>query len=385
LVDRLWEKIRGRFNLEPRQILFNASHTHAGPMTWPRIDQKHCSDRKMCFPDTEYMKRLEENILTAVEKALENRKPAHASFGIGETRIGICRRAQDISAYRGPASGYLGIYANFPNPLKEVDRTCLVIQFTDENGSPLAIVFRASCHPTTMSHDNYLVSAEYPGAARRILEERTGAPAMFLQGMAGDVKPRRVAMENSFRSGTFEDVEAVGAELAEDVFLTMKKGLKPLDISLRSALGRFPVPLAEGWDEKIFRKYLGPEQPLHRRIWAEWWLDKISAGESIPREIPMTMSILELSEDLRFACLAGEILTGIGLKVKNHFPAGVILPLGYSNGRSGYIPDSDVLKEGGYEVIESVFFTPWLPAPWREDIDDTILGAFDTLRASMED
>ncbi|MDP2982553.1 MAG: neutral/alkaline non-lysosomal ceramidase N-terminal domain-containing protein [Candidatus Latescibacter sp.] len=384
-VDMLWEKIRGRFSLEPRQILFNASHTHAGPMTWPRIDQKHCPDRNMCFPDTEYMKRLVENIVAAVEKALENSKPARASWGIGETRIGICRRAQDTSTYRGPASGYLGIYANYPNPLKEVDRTCPVIQFTDENGSPLALVFGASCHPTTMSHDNYLVSAEYPGAARKILEERIGAPAMFLQGIAGDVKPRRVAMEKSFRSGTLEDVEAVGVELAEDVLRTMKHGLKPLDIRLRSALRRFPVPLAAGWDEKIFRNYLESNQPLHRRIWAEWWLDKISAGESIPREIPMALSILELSEDLRFACLAGEILTGIGLKVKHRFPSGVTLPLGYSNGRSGYIPDSDVLREGGYEVIESIFFTPWLPAPWREDIDDTILGAFDALQASLED
>jgi neutral ceramidase len=383
IIDTLWEKIHSRFNLEPRQILFNSSHTHAGPMTWPRMNVKQCTKQKMCFPDPEYILKLVDSILKAMEIALGNLKPAQASWGIGETCIGICRRAKDISTYHGPASGYLGIYANYPNPSQEVDRTCPVIRFTDERDGLLALVFGASCHPTTMSHDNYLVSAEYPGAARRILEKHFGCPSLFLQGIAGDVKPRQVAMDKSFRSGTYEDVEAVGKELADDVLRTIDRGLRPLDIRLRSALKRFPIPLASGWDEMVYRDYLAVDQPQHRRTWAEWWLNKINRDEEIPHEISMTLSILELSEDLRFACLAGEVLTGIGFKVKNHFGRGHTLPLGYSNGRTGYIPDSKVLREGGYEAVESIFFTPLMPAPWREDIDDSISKGFDSLEQSL--
>ncbi|MFA6473225.1 MAG: neutral/alkaline non-lysosomal ceramidase N-terminal domain-containing protein [Candidatus Latescibacterota bacterium] len=383
IIDILWEKIYTRFNLEPRQILLNSSHTHAGPMTWPRIDPDQYPERNRCFPDPEYIEKLVGNTVIAVEKAFESRRPASASCGIGDTHIGICRRAKDISTYRGPASGYLGIYANYPNPFNEIDRTCPVIQFTDPFGAPIALIFGASCHPTTMSHDNYLVSAEYPGAARRIIERHLEAPALFLQGISGDVKPRQVALEDSFRSGTYEDVEAVGAELAKDVFRILDSGLKPLDIRLRFALERFPVPLDPGWDEKMYHKYLDIKQPIHRKIWAEWWLDKINRGETVPREIPMTLSIFELSKELRFACLAGEVLTGMGLKVKKHFPQGITLPLGYSNGRTGYIPDAGVLREGGYEAVESIFFTPFMPAPWRKDIDYTILGALDTLIENM--
>jgi hypothetical protein len=384
IVDVIWKKVKTHYHMEPCQILLNSSHTHAGPMTWPRIHPEEVSDWKKVRPDEAYLQRLVENIMTAIGKALGDLRPARAFLGIGETHIGICRRAPDVSVYRGAPSGYLGIFANYPNPYKEIDRTCPVISITDERETPLALVFGASCHPTTMSHDNYLVSAEYPGVARRILEERHRAPALFLQGIAGDVKPRRVAEEMSFRSGTYEDVEAVGEELADDVTRIIERGLSPLDLSIRCALKRIPVSLAPGWDEGVWRSYTACEHPLHRRIWGEWWLRKKQMGEPIPDALPMTLALLELSPELRLATLAGEVLTDMGFKVRRSFASGATLVLGYSNGRSAYIPDSTILHEGGYEAIESVFFTPTMPAPWREDIDDTILAAFRDLERTLD-
>ena len=384
LVDKIWEKAAHHYRLEPRELLLNASHTHAGPMTWPRIPNRFRTDPKQCRPDERYIHRVLENIVTAIGMALGDLRPARAYWGCGETRIGICRRARDASVYRGGPSGYLGIYANYPNPDREIDRTCPVLFLTTGREDPLALVFGASCHPTTMSHDNYLVSAEYPGAARRILEERYHAPALFLQGIGGDVKPARVAEEDRFRSGNYDDVEHVGAELAADVIRIMDRGLRPLDIQIRRALSRFPVPLAPGWGDEEYRRFSAEDQPLHRRIWGEWWLERIREGEPLPRSLNMTLSILELADDIRFTGVAGELLTEMGFKIRKHFPSGTTLPLGYSNGRTAYIPDSDVLREGGYEAVESVFFTPGMPAPWREDIDDTILAAFRDLEKALD-
>ncbi len=384
IVDTIWEKAGHHYHLEPRDLLLNSSHTHAGPMTWPRVPNRFCSDRRQCIPDERYLHRLVENIVTAIGMALGALEPANAYFGCGETRIGICRRAKDASVYRGDPSGYLGIYANYPNPDREIDHACPVLFLTNGEENPLALVYGAPCHPTTMSHDNYLVSAEYPGVTRRILEERFGAPALFLQGIGGDVKPARVAEHDRFRSGNYHDVDRVGAELAADVLRVMDRGLRPLDIRIRRAVNRFPVPLAPGWGETEFRRYAAENQPLHRRIWGEWWLDRIRAGEPLPRSMNMTLSILELAEDLRFTGIAGELLTGMGIKIRRSFPSGTTLPLGYSNGRTTYIPDSDVLREGGYEAIETIFFTPGMPAPWREDIDDTVLGAYRTLAQTLD-
>jgi hypothetical protein len=384
LVDTIWKKIQTHYHLDPPQILINSSHTHAGPIIWPRILPQDCSHPKHSVPDERYIRTLTENIVTAVGKALGNIRPARALWGSGETRIGICRRARDISVYQGAPSGYRGMYANYPNPGKEVDRTCPVILLNDAEDRPLACIFGASCHPTTMSHDNYLVSAEFPGAAREIIEDRIGAPALFLQGIGGDVKPRLVAEEETFRSGTFADVEAVGKELAGDVFRVLDEHMQPLGVSLRHALKRFPIPLAPGWDEAVYRNYLGEEHPPYRRAWAERWLENLRSGEPSPHELSMTLSILELSPDLQLLGVAGELLTDMGMKLKRFFPQVTVLPLGYSNGRTGYIPDSNVLREGGYEALESVFLTPGMPAPWREDIDENLFAAFRTLQRNVE-
>lgn len=376
LVELVWKKVQTHYHIEPRQILINSSHTHAGPMVWPRIPSRQVTDSRFLIPDERYLHTLVENVVTAVGKALGNIRPARARWGVGETRIGICRRARDVSVYRGDPSGYLGLFANLPNPDKEVDRTCPVLFLTDPENCPVALMFGASCHPTTMSHDNYLVSAEYPGAARRVLEDRIGVPALFLQGMGGDVKPRRVAEEHSFRSGTYEDVDAVGEELARDVLQVMDHGLEPLEMRLGYALRRFPVPLAPEWDMTTYRGLLGEENPTHRRAWAEWWLDRFESGTAIPREVNMTLSILQLSPTIRFLGTAGELLTDLGVKLRGLFPEGNTFPLGYSNGRTGYLPDSTVLREGGYEALESIFFSPHMPAPWRGDIDETLAAAF---------
>ena len=97
----------------------------------------------------------------------------------------------------------------------------------------------------------------------------------------------------------------------------------------------------------------------------------------------VTLSLMELSPDLRFAGVAGELLTGMGMKLKGIFREGVTLPLSYSNGNSSYIPDSSIIKEGGYEGLEAVFFSLEMSAPWREDIDETFLSAFEELRTSL--
>ncbi|MCE5250464.1 neutral/alkaline non-lysosomal ceramidase N-terminal domain-containing protein [bacterium] len=384
-IDYLLKRLEASYGLKPRQILINCSHTHAGPVT--DISEFDLSMNELCpyRGDPDYLDSLGENILKAVAAALDSIEPAVAYWGLGETHIGISRRASNTSLYKGPASGDFGIYANYPNPRMEIDRTCPVMLIRNADGAPRALVFGAPCHPTTMSYDNYLVSAEYPGEARRALKEYYGGiPALFLQGIGGDIKPRQVAGETKFRSGTYDDVALVGKELASDIIRIIDRGLVPLDIRLKSSLKHVPVPLAKGWDERTYRRFNGRKEPEHRRYWANWWLGKIVRGEEIPETVDVTLALMELAPDLRFAGVSGELLTGMGLKIKRHFTTGITLPLGYTNGVVAYIPDSDVLEEGGYEAVESIFFSESMPAPWRKDIDSTILGAFDTLADELE-
>ncbi|MCD4736636.1 MAG: neutral/alkaline non-lysosomal ceramidase N-terminal domain-containing protein, partial [Bacteroidales bacterium] len=270
-MDKIWMLADERLNLKPDQLFINCSHTHAGPEVRPSFNHETCAPGEVGKPDPAYIDELIEKVIQSADKAVKNFKPAEASWGVGETYIGINRRAPDKTIYSQLATGY----ENFPNPDKEIDRTCPVILFQDKEGKPISMVFGASCHPTTMRYDNYLISAEFPGVARRILEEDLdGAPSLFLQGIAGDVKPRQVVDGNSFRSGNFDDIEEVGKELAADVKTTIKKGLKPLDIRIGTSLKRVALPFDKTWNEETYRRYARKEEAQYRRVWAEYWLKK---------------------------------------------------------------------------------------------------------------
>ena len=286
--------------------------------------------------------------------------------------------------YANEDKGEYGIQANYPNPVRDIDKTVIVVKFVDEDEQPIALVFSAPCHPTTLNFSNYLVSAEYPAVTRQLLEEdMNGAPALFLLGMAGDIKPRRVAGEKRFRGGTFEDVEAVGTELAGDVRNVVDQGLKPLDIDLKYGYKRVAVPLMQ-FDRETYERFTQEDQPKHRQNTARYWLEQMDKGNPIATTFDIDLSVLQLSPDFRFTGISGELLTFMGWKIKRHLGADVTFPLGYTGGLIGYIPDSSVIKVGGYEVLESVLLGHERPAPFSEAIDEALLGGYDAIFKGMD-
>jgi hypothetical protein len=55
----------------------------------------------------------------------------------------------------------------------------------------LATIVNYACHPTTLAWENRLLSPDYVGAMREVVEHHTGgAPCVFLQGASGELSPR---------------------------------------------------------------------------------------------------------------------------------------------------------------------------------------------------
>ena len=77
--------------------------------------------------------------------------------------------------------------------------------------------------------------------------------------------------------------------------------------------------------------------------------------------------------------MGGTLLTDLGLIIKRHFKDGTMLPVGYTNGMITYLHDSRVIHERGYEAFETIYFSPYMPGPWDEKIEEVILGGFDEL------
>ena len=76
------------------------------------------------------------------------------------------------------------------NPTGTADDTVVVGRITDETGSPMATIVNYGCHPTTLAWENTLISPDYVGAMREVVELATNAPCAFLLSPCGDVGPK---------------------------------------------------------------------------------------------------------------------------------------------------------------------------------------------------
>jgi hypothetical protein len=76
------------------------------------------------------------------------------------------------------------------NPAGVADDTIVVARITDASGATLATIINYACHPTTLAWDNTLISPDYVGAMREVIEQATEAPCCFIQGASGDIGPR---------------------------------------------------------------------------------------------------------------------------------------------------------------------------------------------------
>jgi len=60
----------------------------------------------------------------------------------------------------------------------------------DADCSVLATLVNYACHPTTLAWVNKLISPDFIGAMRDVIEANTGAaPCLFLQGASGELAP----------------------------------------------------------------------------------------------------------------------------------------------------------------------------------------------------
>ena len=73
----------------------------------------------------------------------------------------------------------------------------------DGEAGPIATLVNFACHATVLSGENLMLSAEFPGVACRLLQQQTGAPALYLQGACGNINPVWIKQD-------FESVERAG-------------------------------------------------------------------------------------------------------------------------------------------------------------------------------
>lgn len=162
-------------SLDESRLMFCLSHTHAGPGL--------CRD-DAAKPGGEfiepYLRQLQRSAIRAVRRALALAKPAVLTWHYGKC---------DLAKNRDLAEPKKKRFVVGFNPEQNADDTLLVGRVTDAKEKIIATIVNYACHPTTLAWDNRLISPDYVGAMREIVETSTNAPCLFLQGASGELAP----------------------------------------------------------------------------------------------------------------------------------------------------------------------------------------------------
>jgi hypothetical protein len=366
--ERIAAAVEERCGLPPHHLLLNCSHSHSAPAlevdthNHPPRDLYACRDRL-----AEYRTWFLEAVAGAVGQALRSLRPAKLFFGKGQSGVGISRRL----VVDGKAQF-------MPSPEGFYDRDLAVVAVGPSADDLRALLFVHGCHATTRygGEHRYALSADYPGAARRHLNQALGQRVltMFGQGAGADIRPPAIDENGRFRAGTHEDVDKMGAQLAQDVVSVLRGHLREIENPRFAATLSFAgIPLQPPpAPQELERLSQDPEAYSYRRLWADRLLAFLGRGECVPAYLPLPIQVLRLDSEHLVVGLGHEVVSKLGAMVKEALAPAETALMAYCNAAEVYIPTAQMLSEGGYEP-EGYMWGVY-PAPVAECVDEVILA-----------
>ena len=342
ITESLRLRLKDELGLDPAGVMIACSHTHAGPAGFladvPGLQTA---------PDPVLREMLERKLAGAALEADARLAPARLALGRGQVH---------------------GLGANRNDPEQgPFDSELILLRVDDIDGRPLAVIFIFGCHPTVLGHENLLLSAEFPGAARAALR-RIYPQTIFLfaNGASGDISTRFTRREQTFR-----EVERLGHILAGSVIAGMNRAepihMSPLGAALRTLslpLRRFPPPedLQATIDDLAARlealKAQGASHGEIRRIFTQWQgaVGQAQMGEMLRgRETLKTHLQAFCIGPLAIVGFPGEPFTRLVLDMKRRSPTQATAVISYCNDEKGYFPDRQAFDRQTYEALISPY------------------------------
>ncbi|GIW80847.1 MAG: alkaline ceramidase [Gemmatales bacterium] len=296
-----YQRIQKQLRPGIERLFLVASHTHHGPVIelddWPSREKS-------------YVRFLETRIIDVVRRAHKNEKPA---------RLHVLGLEVDFNRNRHSRLEH-----------KIVDRTLTLLHVTDRQGKSLALAANFAAHPTMLERTVMEISADWPGAFSRMVEQKLDVPCLFLQGACGDLSVRANDSDPDVFGKNF--AQAVLAAVAERKFselqpglatheewLTFKPRMKFDNIVVRLSLGMVFYPKLVNHYERAYRE-----------------------------GVQTNLSVALLDEKLGIVGASGEFFCGHALSLRRRARLPFVMFLGYCNGYQQYFPTIEAAAEGGY-------------------------------------
>ncbi len=352
-------------HLDPARVMVACVHTHAGA--------------SICLEDADkpggnliagFLGQVRTGLIEAAREALARLAPAIMTWAYGRC---------DLAANRDlPEPGGSRVVCGF-NPAHPADDTVLVGRICDTAGRFKATLVNYACHPTTLAWENRLISPDYVGAMRTLVERDTGgAPCLFLLGAAGDLAPREqytgdvaVADANGRRLGyavlaALESMLPAGQCLC---YAGLVESGAALAVWARKSFAPSSVVLAERIDVELPLKPLPAEEQVRREM--ECCGDRVLA-ERLRRKLRV-LRLVGSGPSCRmpvwiwrvggavFVGQSNEAYSALQVELRRRFPQAAVAVLNLVNGSCGYLSPPELHGSDIYQVWQSPFDRAALP------------------------
>ncbi len=359
-------------------VMVSCSHTHSGPAV---------QTLRGLPTDPQYLDGLERKLGELVAEADSCKQPVTLGVDEGAVDINVNRRL------RTPEGTVMRA-----NPEGVVDKRVRVLR-VDPVGAPsapgtlggrllpqsdpVAVLFSYVCHATVLGHDNFRYSGDYPGAARRFVEDAyqsgagVGTVAMFLPGCFGDVRPHLLADDGAFRGGTDHELLTLGRLLGSEVVQVAESIETRSAADVAVARRMIELPLVSAPDESKLRAVLADE---YRRNYAETMLKRLERDGWLPDSEAAEVQVMRLGPHW-LVTLPGEAMLEIGLSIERGLhelglarsdDGALNLAMGYTNGNVGYLCTASAIFEGGFEPA-TTFVNYLRPAPFAPGVQPVLI------------
>ena len=366
-IEKAKKLIKEQTEINPANIIIHTTHTHTGPA----IAKVSGTDNEK---NRAYLSALPKKIAASVVLANKNLFSATIEYGKGEeNRISFNRRylMKDGTVRTNPGFG-TDWYArkkegnsNIVKPTGPIDPGIEVLRFKDEKKETKVLLVNFTCHCDTVGGD--LISADYPGVMRNLIQKRFGKElfVLFISGTSGNINHLNCLHPEMMRTGYFAHTQWMGEILGKDV-LKICENLKEipapeLKVGQRKLnIPRHPIsPLQLKIARKIVDKGIESLDQEEKKEWSKlennFGDEKVWAKEMIlfnqePPLVEIEVTAISIGE-VAIVGLPGEMFVEYGLKIKRESKFKQVFIAQLCNGCiRGYIPTKEAFSQPtGYE------------------------------------
>ncbi|NKW97225.1 neutral/alkaline non-lysosomal ceramidase N-terminal domain-containing protein [Bacillus toyonensis] len=326
------EQVASRLHVPFERITVVYTHTHSGPET--------VGDDPLV---QSYKTLLVNNVVHGAVTANNNLKLCEVGWSVTTGNIGVNRRERTSDGKAKMGTNIEGV----------VDKRIGMLAIRDVETKELSgVVIFCTAHPNVLKGDSDVLSADYPGMTRELLEKIVNCPVIIVQGAAGNM--------NAKYRGSREALNQMAYMLSGHVLTMLPTVTYSPIVNVRTVSSTMQMKLKDipEIDEIQKMAQLAEKQwGVNADEWLAIVLEKYEQGMR-RLSIDLEVQLFQVNDGI-FSGIPMEPFSETALEMKEILQNELAFFGGYMNGYIGYLPTKEEFSYGGYEVeLSPVVYGP---------------------------